>query len=163
MRLVGNILWFILGGWALALSWLLSGLVFAITIVGLPFTRSAWEIAKMSAFPFGKEVVHVNDINDPDAEKFTVKGILGFLLNVIWLLVFGIQLFIGHVVFGLIACVFIITIPFGIASFKLAAISLWPVGRRVVTSDVANVVGTMKAEKYLANKNDRKLPPLTKE
>ena len=72
MRLVGNILWFILGGWASALSWLVSGLVFAITIVGLPFTRSAWEIAKMSAFPFGKEVVHVNDINDPDAEKFTV-------------------------------------------------------------------------------------------
>jgi uncharacterized membrane protein YccF (DUF307 family) len=69
--------------------WLLAGLVFAITIIGLPFSRSAVEIAKMSAFPFGKEVVHVRDLNGEDGDNFIMGGVLGFLLNLLWLFTFG--------------------------------------------------------------------------
>ena len=62
MRFVGNFLWFIFcGGLLNCILWLLAAVVFAITIIGLPFSRSAFEIAKMSAFPFGKDAVHVRD------------------------------------------------------------------------------------------------------
>ena len=63
MRFFGNLLWFIFGGWYLALSWLVGALVFAITIIGLPLTRSAIEMAKLSAFPFGKDVLHIRDLD----------------------------------------------------------------------------------------------------
>jgi len=150
MRFVGNFLWFIFcGGLINCILWLLAGLVFAITIIGLPFSRSAVEIAKMSAFPFGKEVVHVRDLNGEDGDNFIIGGVLGFLLNLLWLFTFGIPLFLLHVVSGIIAFIFIITIPFAIQSFKLAVISLWPVGRRVVTKEVALIVRNESAKKYI--------------
>lgn len=130
--------------------WFLGGVVAAITIIGLPLSRSAFEIAKLSAFPFGKEIVHVREL---DGKGLTVgtaaTGTIGFLVNVVWLLTFGWVLFITHVVAGLIACLFIITIPFGIQSFKLAALSLWPVGRRVVTVEMARVARERTAEARL--------------
>ena len=66
MRLVGNILWFIFGGWYLALIWILGAVVFAISIIGLPLTRAAFEMAKLSALPFGKDVVHVRELDGKD-------------------------------------------------------------------------------------------------
>jgi len=150
MRFVGNFLWFIFcGGLINCILWLMAGLVFAITIVGLPFTRSAFEIAKMSALPFGKEVVHVKDLNGADSDKFMVSGILGFILNVLWFCTFGITLFALHLVSGIIAFIFIITIPFAMQSFKLAVISLWPVGRRVVTKEVALLIRNEAAQKFI--------------
>ena len=150
MRFVGNFLWFIFcGGLINCILWLMAGLVFAITIVGLPFSRSAFEIAKMSAFPFGKEVVHVRDLNSEDSNKFMVGGLLGFILNVLWLFTFGIPLFVLHLVSGIIAFVFIITIPFAMQSFKLAVISLWPVGRRVVSKEVALIICNEAAQKFV--------------
>ena len=144
MRVAGNVLWFVFGGWLLALTWILGGLIFAISIIGLPFTRSALEIAKMAAFPFGKAVVHVNDINDLDSSKFTVGGALGFIFNIIWLLTFGWILFLQHLILGLVFCITIIFIPFGVASLKLAVISLRPVGRRIVTREVEGLIRTEK-------------------
>ena len=112
----------------------------AITIIGLPLTRAAFQIAKMSAFPFGKEIVHVRELDGKGLTAATaVTGTVGLIVNIVWLFTFGWVLFISHVVAGLIACVFIITIPFGIQSVKLAALSLWPVGRRVVTVEEARV------------------------
>ena len=63
MRLTGNFIWFILGGWYISLLWLLGALVFAVSIIGLPFTRSAIEMANLSAFPFGMDVVHIRDLD----------------------------------------------------------------------------------------------------
>lgn len=138
MRFVGNIIWFVFGGWYLACLWLLGALVAAISIVGLPISRAALEMAKMSAFPFGKEVVHVREL---DGKGFTavtaLTGAIGFIVNIIWACTFGIVLFLSYLLAGIVACVFIITIPFGIQSFKLAGLSFWPVGRRVVSVELA--------------------------
>ena len=156
MRFVGNFLWFVFcGGLVSCVMWFLAGLVFAITIVGLPFSRSAFEIAKMSAFPFGKEIVHNRDLRGEDAEKFIAVGALGILLNLLWLFPFGILLFSLHVVSGILAFIFIVTIPFGIQSFKLAGISLWPVGRRVVTQEAAQIIGNEAAQDFIIKKRTK--------
>ena len=133
MRLLGNVLWFVFGGWYTSLTWLFGALLFALTIIGLPLTRSAFEMAKLSAFPFGKEVVHVDQLRGKPSSS--AMGVLEVILNLIWTFTFGIALFIMHVTAGFIACLTVILIPFGIQSFKLAVLSLWPVGRRVVNKE----------------------------
>jgi len=143
MRLIGNIIWFILGGWYISLLWLLGAAVFAISIIGLPFTRSAIEMARLSAFPFGMDVVHVRDL---DLQLETpAEGLIGFILNILWACTFGIALFVSYLVAGILSCMTIILIPFGLQSFKLAGLSLFPVGQRVVTVEVANRVREEKA------------------
>lgn len=150
MRAFGNIIWFCFGGAIVACIWFLGGLIAAISIIGLPISRSAFEIAKLSAFPFGKEIVHVRELDGKGLTAGTATtGTIGFFVNIVWLLTFGWVLFITHVVAGLIACLFIITIPFGIQSFKLAALSLWPVGRRVVTVEMARVARERTAQSKL--------------
>ena len=150
MRFFGNIVWFVLGGWYLALAWLLGAVVFAVTIVGLPLTRAALEMAKMSAFPFGKDVVHVREIDEKELSATTATtGTIGFIFNVLWALTFGWILFLGYLFAGVLSCITIILIPFGLQSFKLAGISFWPVGRRVVTNEMAKMVRERAAARSL--------------
>ncbi|KZL29401.1 YccF family protein [Pseudovibrio sp. Ad37] len=149
MRYAGNVIWFVLGGWYLALMWLVYGLLFALTIIGLPYTRAAWEMANLSAWPFGKDIVHIRDLDNKGATPTTVlTGILGFIFNILWL-PFGLSLFLGYVISGILTCLTIIGIPFGLQSFKLAAISFWPVGRRVVTTQTADLARQYKARETL--------------
>ena len=152
MRSAGNVIWFVVFGWQIALVWLIGAILFAISIIGLPLTRSAIEMAKMSAFPFGKEVVHVRDL---DQQKLTgttaVTGTIGFIFNVLWALTFGWFLFVYYIVCGILACCTLILIPFGLQCFKLASISFWPVGRRVVPAEVATIVRKEKAENIVAS------------
>lgn len=148
MRFVGNAIWFVFGGAILALVWLLGAVVFAVSIIGLPLSRSALEMAKMSAFPFGKTVVHVRELDGKELSATTaVTGTIGFIFNVIWACTFGISLFFGYIFAGIFNCLTIIGIPFGLQSFKLAAISLWPVGRRVVSLELADVMRKRNALK----------------
>jgi len=148
MRFFGNILWFVFGGWYLALTWLVGAVLFAITIIGLPLTRAAFEMAKLSAFPFGKEVVHVRELDEKGVTATTaMTGTIGFIFNVLWAISFGWALFLMYVVAGVLSCLTIILIPFGLQSFKLAGISFWPVGRRVVTKEMAQIVRQRAAEK----------------
>lgn len=150
MRFFGNILWFVLGGWWLALAWLFGAVVFAVTIIGLPLTRAALEMAKMSAFPFGKDVVHVREIDEKELSATTATtGTVGFIFNVLWALTFGWILFFGYLFAGVLSCITIILIPFGLQSFKLAGISFWPVGRRVVTNEMAKLVRERAAARSL--------------
>jgi uncharacterized membrane protein YccF (DUF307 family) len=150
MRTVGNVFWFVLGGWYTALAWLIGAAVFALSIIGLPLTRAAIEIAKMSAFPFGKEIVHVRDLDGKGLTTGTaITGTIGFIANVAWLLTFGWALFLLHALAGVLCCLTIIGIPFGLQSFKLAAIALWPVGRRVVTREVAKRIRQDQAAKFV--------------
>jgi uncharacterized membrane protein YccF (DUF307 family) len=150
IRLVGNILWFVLGGAIIALIWLLGAVVFAISIVGLPLTRAAFEMAKLSAFPFGKEVIYVRDLDARGPDLVTVTtGTIGVIVNILWALTFGWVLFLSYVIAGVLNCVTIIGIPFGIQSFKLAAISFWPVGRRVVRIEVAEAARQRNAKEAL--------------
>lgn len=150
MRFFGNVIWFLVGGWWLALAWLFFGLIAALTIVGLPLTRASYEMAKLSAFPFGKDVVHVREIDQKELSATTaMTGTIGFIVNVLWACSAGIMLFLGNLFAGVLACITIIGIPFGIQSFKLAGLSFWPLGRRVVSIEFANEVRKRNAQKKL--------------
>ncbi len=135
MRTVLNILNFVLGGFFTTLSWLLATLVSILLIFTLPLTRSCWEITKLSLLPYGNEAVHV-DVLSPGS-KSSLMNAGGTLLNIFWVVIFGWWLCLAHIAAGITQCLTIIGIPVGIANFKIAAIALWPVGRRVVSVETA--------------------------
>jgi uncharacterized membrane protein YccF (DUF307 family) len=129
IRLILNILWFILGGWISGLLWLLGGLLLAVTIVGLPYTGAAWRIAGFAFWPFGKEVVS-REIVTGQSDLGT--GPLGFVLNVIWFLLGGWYIALSHLLIAIAEAVTIIGIPFAIKDLQLAFIALAPIGKVVV-------------------------------
>ncbi len=129
MRLILNLLWFVLGGWVSLLAWLLAGLILAVTVVGLPWAFAAWRIAGFSAWPFGREVVP-RDLATGREDLGT--GALGTLMNIVWFVIAGWWLALHHLVLAVALMVTIIGIPFGIQHLKLAIISLAPVGKAVV-------------------------------
>ncbi|MEC5321444.1 YccF domain-containing protein [Brenneria populi subsp. brevivirga] len=137
MRTVLNILNFVLGGFFTTLSWLLATVVSALLIFTLPLTRSCWEITKLSLLPYGNEAIHVDELR-PDGRN-AILNAGGALLNIFWFIFFGWWLCLSHIVTGIAQCITIIGIPVGIANFKIAAIALWPVGRRVVSVETARV------------------------
>ncbi|HEY2359401.1 MAG TPA: YccF domain-containing protein [Phenylobacterium sp.] len=120
MRLLLNILWFILGGWISGSLWILAGLLLAITIIGLPWTPAAFRMAGFSYWPFGKVVVHRDN------------GAASVLLNILWLLLAGWWLALHHIVLAAALAVTIIGIPFAWQHVKLAMLALTPVGKAVV-------------------------------
>jgi uncharacterized membrane protein YccF (DUF307 family) len=120
MRLIGNILWLVLGGLVMALGWLFWAALLAITIIGLPFARQCLKLANFSLWPFGRTAV-----DDPTA---THLGIIGAIL---WFIP-GLIMAIGYVISGALLCLTIIGIPFGIQSFKLAGLALAPFGKKIV-------------------------------
>lgn len=119
MRFIGNILWFIFGGLLSGLAWILAGILWCITIVGIPIGTQCFKFAKIAIWPFGKEVVYGG-------------GSIKMIANIIWLIVSGLPMAIGYVVFGALWCVTIVGIPFGKQFFKLAKLALMPFGARVV-------------------------------
>lgn len=151
MRFAGNVIWFVLGGAVTGLLWLIGAAAFALTIVGLPLTRAALEMAKMSAFPFGKDVVHVRELDARGLDATTAAtGTIGFVFNVIWALTFGLLLFLAYIISGVLCCLTLIGIPFGLQAFKLAGLSLWPVGRRVVPIELAQTARQANAQDKLS-------------
>lgn len=145
MRAVLNILNFILGGFLTTLSWLLATVVSIVLIFTLPLTRSCWEITKLSLLPFGNEAIHVDELN-PDG-KSALMNSGGTLLNVLWVIFFGWWLCLMHITAGIAQCLTIIGIPVGIANLKIAVIALWPVGRRVVSVEVARAAREANARR----------------
>lgn len=137
MRTVLNILNFVLGGFFTTLSWLFATVVSALLIFTLPLTRSCWEITKLSLLPYGNEAIHVDELR-PDG-KNAILNAGGAVLNIFWFIFFGWWLCLSHIITGIAQCITIIGIPVGIANFKIAAIALWPVGRRVVSVEMARV------------------------
>lgn len=124
IRFVLNVLWFIWGGFFLGLGWLLAGVLLAITIVGLPYAGAAFRIAGFSFWPFGKEIVR--------REAGLASGPLGVVLNVIWFVLAGWWLALGHLIVAVTEAISIIGIPFAIKDLQLAQIALAPIGRDVV-------------------------------
>jgi len=124
-----NILWVVLGGLVMALGWWLAGLVCAITIVGLPWARSCFVVGAFSLWPFGQEAISRRDLT---GRHDLGTGALGLIGNVLWFLVAGWWLAIGHLTSALACFITIIGIPFGIQHIKLALIALAPVGMTVV-------------------------------
>lgn len=118
MSAIGNILWFLFGGLIGGLSWVLAGLIFCVTIVGIPVGMQCFKMAQLAFFPFGKEVVYGG-------------GGFSFLVNLIWILFFGWEMAIGYAVLGLVWCVTILGIPVGKQCFKMAKLALMPFGAEV--------------------------------
>lgn len=120
MTLLLNLLWFVLGGFVAGLAWVVFGVVLACTVVGIPFAVAAFRIAGFAAWPFGRTLVNVE------------RPMLGTgLANVLWLVFAGVWLWLAHVIVGIGYCLTVIGIPFGFAHFRLAAVSLAPLGKRV--------------------------------
>lgn len=115
MGCLGNAIWFLVCGLWQGLSWTLSGILWCITIVGIPIGRQCFKFASLAFFPFGKEIVYGG-------------GTLSFLANVIWIIVSGIPLATAAILNGLLLCVTIIGIPFGRQCFKIAKLALMPFG-----------------------------------
>lgn len=120
MRTIGNILWVIFGGMEMALGWFVAGCLWSITIVGLPIGIQCFKFAGLLLWPFKKQIV-------PDA-----MGAISFLMNVLWLLISGIWLAIGEVITGVILCMSILGIPFGLQHFKFAKLAIMPFGTSVI-------------------------------
>ena len=121
MKIIGNIIWVIFGGLILALEYAICGLIWCITIIGIPFGIQLFKCASLALWPFGREV----------RNKQNSTGCLSTGMNVLWFLLGGIWLALEHVIAGLIFCITIIGIPFGKQHFKLAAIGLTPFGREI--------------------------------
>ena len=130
MRAIGNVLWFVLGGAIMGLSWWLVGLIAFLTVIGIPWGRACFVIGNFSFFPFGKEAVNRKEISREGDIGTSGFGTLG---NIIWFLLAGIWLAIGHVISAVACCLTIIGIPFGLQHLKLAGIALFPIGKTIVT------------------------------
>ena len=130
-----NVLWVVLGGLPMALGWWLAGLVSAISIVGLPWSRSCFVIGKFALWPFGYEAINSREIS---GSLDLGTGPMGFIGNLIWFLVAGWWLAIGHLTSALACFVSIIGIPFGIQHIKLALIALAPIGMTIVPAHRMN-------------------------
>jgi uncharacterized membrane protein YccF (DUF307 family) len=125
MRLVLNILWAIFGGgFLIALQYFLGGVILCLTVVGIPFGIQAFKLAGLALQPFGHDVA-----DDPSS---SASGFLGLVLNIVWLIFGGISIFLSHIVLGLGLAITVIGIPFALQHLKLAVLSLFPFGRRVV-------------------------------
>jgi uncharacterized membrane protein YccF (DUF307 family) len=134
MRTIGNFLWFILGGVLMGLGWWLCGLIAFITIVGIPWGKACFVIGQFSFFPFGREAISRDELHQQDDIGTGVFGTLG---NVIWFLFAGRWLALGHVASALSCFITIIGIPFGVHHLKLAGLALAPIGKTIVTKEVA--------------------------
>jgi uncharacterized membrane protein YccF (DUF307 family) len=132
MRFLLNILWLLTGGLWMAVGWVIAGVLLAITIIGLPWTRSAFSIAAYTLLPFGYRVVRRDEYTG-QADLGT--GPLGVLGNLIWLVLAGWWLALGHLVTAVALAITIIGIPFAWAHLKLAGLALWPIGRMIVPMD----------------------------
>lgn len=119
MSCLGNVLWFLFGGLIMGLSWVLAGVLWCVTIIGIPVGLQCFKFASLAFFPFGKEVQYGG-------------GVGSLLLNILWLIVSGILLAVESAVIGCVFCITIIGIPFGKQCFKIAKLALMPFGASIV-------------------------------
>jgi uncharacterized membrane protein YccF (DUF307 family) len=126
MRTILNIIWLVLCGWWMAILYVLAGVVAFILIITIPFGIAAFRIAGYVLWPFGRTIEMRRD-----------AGVGSLIGNIIWIILFGWELALGHLVAGVIMCLTIIGIPLGLASFKIIPISLVPLGVRIVPTDQA--------------------------
>lgn len=123
MRLILNVIWFVLCGLWLAIGYALAGLLCFVLIITIPFGFAAFRIANYALWPFGRSIL-----------PRQTAGVASVIGNIVWVLLFGWWLAIGHLVTGAVLCLTIIGIPLGLANFKLIPISLVPLGVQIVPS-----------------------------
>lgn len=120
MSCIGNIIWIILGGLVNSLVWLFWGVLWCLTIIGIPVGLQCFKMAKLQLAPFGKEVVSTNESGT------------NFILNILWIIFGGFSLCIANLISAVLLCISIIGIPFAIQSLKIAKLSLMPFGKEVL-------------------------------
>ncbi len=118
VRTIGNILWFLFGGLIGGIAWSVIGLLWCVTIIGIPVGKQCFKMAKLAFFPFGKDVRYGG-------------GGFSFIVNIIWIVFCGWELALGYVALAIAWCVTIVGIPVGVQCMKLAKLSLMPFGARV--------------------------------
>ena len=121
MKLLGNIIWVIFGGLLIAIEYVIAGLLLCITIIGIPFGIQAFKLGALALWPFGRDAV-VSPQKD---------GCLSAFMNLLWWIIGGIWIALSHLVLGLLFCITIIGIPFGMQHFKLMKVALTPFGRTI--------------------------------
>ena len=121
MKILGNIIWLVFGGLIVALQYFISSVGLFITIIGIPFGLQTINLGILALWPFGSEVVHLE----------SPHGCLATLMNIIWFFIGGIWIFLSHIFWGVLFCITIIGIPFGLQHFKLAGLALTPFGHEV--------------------------------
>ncbi|MBW8092436.1 MULTISPECIES: YccF domain-containing protein [Streptomyces] len=124
MKTLLNLIWLILSGLWLAILYFLAGVLLFVTIIGIPFAIASWRIAGFALWPFGRAAVPRRDAGAPSCVG-----------NVLWLVLAGWWLALGHLITGVALCLTIIGIPLGLANFKLIPISLAPLGHEIVSTD----------------------------
>ncbi|WP_030678671.1 YccF domain-containing protein [Streptomyces rimosus] len=124
MKLILNVIWLVLSGLWMAIGYVFAGIICCVLIITIPFGIASFRIAGYALWPFGRTTVERRDAG--------AGSVIG---NVIWVIFAGWWLALGHIVTGLLLCVTIIGIPFGIANFKMVPISLLPLGREIVPTD----------------------------
>jgi len=129
LSLLLNILWIVFGGLWMAAGWIVAAVIMAITIIGLPWARAAFNIASYTLLPFGRKAVsRAEHLGTHDIGT----GPFGLLGNIVWLVLAGWWLALGHLLTAILWAVTIIGIPFAWAHLKLAGIALWPIGKTIV-------------------------------
>lgn len=121
MKTIGNLIWLIFGGFAIALEYFIGSIVMMVTIVGIPFGLQTIKLGLLAIWPFGSRVVTVEDSS----------GCLNLFMNVIWIIFGGFWIALTHIVLGILLCITIIGIPFGRQHFKFIKLALFPFGKRV--------------------------------
>jgi uncharacterized membrane protein YccF (DUF307 family) len=124
MRTLLNVIWLVFCGFWMAILYTLAGLVACVLIITIPLGIAGFRIAGYTLWPFGRQIAGRED-----------AGVGSLVGNIIWIVLFGWELAIGHLVTGVALCLTIIGIPLGLANFKLIPISLFPLGTRVVPSE----------------------------
>jgi uncharacterized membrane protein YccF (DUF307 family) len=129
-----NLLWIVFGGLWMAVAWVVAALIMAVTIIGLPWARAAFNIAVYTLLPFGQTAVSRDAYT---GREDLGTGPLGTLGNIVWFVLAGWWVALGHLLFALGLAVTIIGLPFAWAPLKLAGLALWPIGKIIVPIEEA--------------------------
>lgn len=147
LRTIGNILWVLGGGIFMAIGWWLVGAVLFCTIIGIPWAKACFVIGNFTLWPFGHEAISRRELYRRDDVGTGGWGLLG---NVLWFVVAGIWLALGHVSCAIAWIVTILGIPFGVQHLKLAVLALAPIGQTIVTKEVAAAARAAEARAEVA-------------
>lgn len=125
MHTLGNILWLLLGGWVIALEYFLASIPFFVSIIGIPFGLQLIKLGVLALWPMGSRVITVED----------TSGCLNLIMNIIWILIGGIPIALSHLALGVLLCITIIGIPFGLQHFKFIKLALFPFGKKIIDAE----------------------------
>lgn len=142
LSLLLNIAWIVFGGFWMALGWVVAGVIMIVTIIGIPWARSAFTIAFYTLLPFGQRAVRRDRFR---GREDLGTGPLGTLGNLVWFVLAGWWLALGHLLTAAGWAITIVGLPFAWAHLKLAGLALWPIGTEIVPADTLDRGGPYPA------------------